>query len=207
MTVLGNNQQADPIVDEERDSPGTVHRSDPALVQACLAGDEASWEELVDRYGRLVYAIPRRMGLTEADAQDVFQNVFVALLRNLSHLRDQTRLSAWLITTARRESWKLGRASSRPVSELNDAIVDSGPPSIDEVTRWEQDHAVRQAMHRLDERCRTLLTLLYLESATPRYDEIAALLAMPVGSIGPTRARCFRKIDAILREMGIDPNG
>jgi hypothetical protein len=59
-------------------------------------------------------------------------------------------------------------------------------------------------MRRLDERCRTLLTALFLDPATPGYESIAARLGMPIGSIGPTRARCFRKLDAILRELGFD---
>lgn len=198
------HKQAAVVADAGAAPEGRVHESDPALVRACLAGDEASWEELVDRYGRLVYAIPRRLGLSEADAEDVFQNVFVALLRNLGRLRDQTRLSAWLITTARRESWRIGRASSRAESELDGAIVDDGPPPFDDVARWERDHTVRQALRRLDERCRVLLTSLYLEPAPARYDDIATRLGMPVGSIGPTRARCFKKMDAVLREMGID---
>lgn len=189
--------------DREADLADPVHLGDPALVQSCLAGDERAWEELVDRYGRLVYAIPRRMGLSETDAQDVFQNVFASLLRHLAHLRDQTRLSAWLITTARRESWRIGRAAGRH-AELDETMADNAPAAFDDVVRWEREQSVRQAMRRLDDRCRELLGVLFLEPATPSYEAIAARLGMPVGSIGPTRARCFKKLDAILRELGVD---
>lgn len=194
------------VIDEEHAEPkDRVHLSDPALVRSCLAGDNVAWEELVDRYGRLVYAIPRRMGLSESDVQDVFQNVFVTLLRHLGNLRDQTRLSAWLITTTRRESWRLGRERGRHVaSELNEMIVDDAPPLLEDVVRWEREQAVRQSMRRLDDRCRELLTCLYLEPGTQSYEAIAERLNMPVGSIGPTRARCFKKLDAFLRELGIE---
>ncbi|HYN88697.1 MAG TPA: sigma factor, partial [Ardenticatenaceae bacterium] len=74
----------------------SVYRSDPALIQACINGDQSGWNELVDRYGRLVYSIPQRYGLSATDADDVFQNVFTIVLRRLESLRDQTRLSAWL---------------------------------------------------------------------------------------------------------------
>jgi RNA polymerase sigma factor (sigma-70 family) len=185
------------------DTQHSVHLSDSELVQACLAGDERAWEELVDRYGRLVYAIPRRMGLSAADAEDVFQNVFATLLRNLANLRDQTRLSAWLITTTRRECWRLGR-SARQHAELGESIVDDAAPPEHEAERWEREQAVRQAIRQLDDRCRKLLTVLFLEPATPTYDRIAEQFGMPVGSIGPTRARCFRKLEAILRELGVD---
>ena len=83
--------------------PEWAQLNDAALVHACLAGDQRAWDELVERYGRLVYGIPRRMGFSAADADDVFQNVFAILLRYLSDLRDYTRLAAWLVTTTRRE--------------------------------------------------------------------------------------------------------
>jgi RNA polymerase sigma factor (sigma-70 family) len=190
---------------EHETGPHRVHLSDPLLVRACLAGDDAAWEELVDRYGRLVYSIPRRLGFSEADAEDVFQNVFVTLLRNLGQLRDQTRLSAWLITTTRRETWRLGRRGTRRAEdELDESLPADEPDSLDDVLRWEREQGVRQAMRRLDDRCRELLTALFLEPATPSYEAIASRLGIPVGSIGPTRARCFKKLDAILRELGID---
>lgn len=181
-----------------------THQSDPALIQACLTGDETAWEELVDRYGRLVYSVPRRDGLSETDADDVFQNVFATLFRRLGDLRDQTRLSSWLITTAHRESWRVGKLARRNV-ELDDGVADAGAPPLDEIARAERDQGVRDALRRLDDRCRDLLTALFLVPETPSYDEIGARLGMPVGSIGPTRARCFKKLEAVLRELGVEP--
>lgn len=96
------------MVVDERAEP--THGSDPALVQACLDGAETAWETLVERYGRLVYAIARRSGVSPEDADDVFQVVFTTLFRRLHGLRDQTRLSSWLITVTHRESWRVARA-------------------------------------------------------------------------------------------------
>ena len=104
-----------------------THESDAALVRACLAGDEDAWEELVDRYGRLVYSIPRRLGLSAVDADDVFQNVFAALFRRLADLRDQSRLTSWLITTTYRECWRAGKQVWRHAG-LDATIVDVGAP-------------------------------------------------------------------------------
>lgn len=179
-----------------------MYRSDPALIQACLDGDETAWHELVERYGRLVYSIPRRYGLCQADADDIFQNVFTIALRRLSSLRDQTRLSAWLITTTHRECWRLGKLA-RADAALDDAIVDVSSPPAEKILHWERQHLVRQALDQLDERCQALLTALFLEPTTPTYEEIAARVGMAVGSIGPTRARCFKKLEAILNEMGV----
>lgn len=187
------------------DAVSRAHQADPRLVRACLDGDQGAWDELVERYGRLVSSIPRRMGMSPADAEDVFQNVFLTLYRRLGDLRDQTRLSAWLITTTQRECWRLAKRGDRNAgAALDDGIADDAPSPAEEVSRLELEHAVRDAMRRLDERCRALLTALFLEPTPPAYDALAARLGMPLGSIGPTRARCFRKLEASLRTMGID---
>ena len=87
-----------------------VPRNDLQLIQACLAGRHDAWDELVDRFKRLVYSIPRRYGFSDADADDVFQNVFIILYRKLDTVRDHERLAGWLIRTTHRES--TGLASS-----------------------------------------------------------------------------------------------
>ncbi len=180
-----------------------VYRSDPALIQACLRRDEIAWNELVERYGRLVYSIPRRYGLSAADADDVFQNVFTMVLRKLDSLRDQTRFSAWLITTTHRECIRLSKLA-RAHADLDEIATDIGAPPPDQVQRWERQHLVHQALSQLDPRGRELLKALFFDSTTPSYEEIAVRLGMAVGSIGPTRARCFKKLEAILNAMGVD---
>ncbi len=198
----------------ETDGPATAaengqereHRADPALIQACLDGDETGWETLVDRYGRLVFSVARRSGLGDADADDVFQVVFTTLFRRLEALRDQTRLSSWLITTAYRESWRMAR-SQAAFDELDEAaahVVDPGAPPLELVAQVEQDQLVREALGRLDDRCRDLLTALFLDADEPSYQAIADQLGMPIGSIGPTRARGFKKVEAILADLGVD---
>jgi RNA polymerase sigma factor (sigma-70 family) len=179
-----------------------VSRDDSALIQACLAGNAAAWNELVDRFGRLVYSVPRRYGLSAADADDVFQSVFTLLFRRLGALRDHSRLSSWLITTAHRESWRVGKKSgSNP--NLDQQIADVGSPPDDAAERWEQQHLVRKSLEELGGRCEELLSALFMDSSEPSYDQIAVKLGIPVGSIGPTRTRCFEKLEAILRRNGI----
>src|ERR1044071_4993326 len=81
--------------------------TDRELLNACRVGDESAWEVLVDRYQRLIYAIPRRAGLNEDQASEVFQEVFATLLQKLDDITDPDRLHAWLVTTARRKTWRL----------------------------------------------------------------------------------------------------
>jgi len=176
---------------------------DAKLIQACLAGDDQAWHDLVGRYRRLVYSVALRCGLESDDADDVFQVVFTSLFRRLPGLRDQNRLGSWLITTTYRESWRVGRSTRANVA-LEDTVVDIGTPPPDLVEQADREQGVRDAMERLDERCRHLLTALFLEADTPSYDGIAARFGIPLGSIGPTRARCFKKLEGFLGEAGIE---
>lgn len=181
----------------------TRYRSDPALIQACLAGDEASWKELVDRYGRLVYSIPRHYGLDESDAEDVFQNVFAIVLNKLGTLHDPTRLSAWLITITHRQTQRLAK-HIRSEKSIDEETALADDPSLEEIHRWEQRQLLHQALSQLDPRCQQILTALLQESG-PNYAELARRLGIAVGSIGPARARCFKKLEAILITLGFEP--
>jgi len=179
------------------------YRSDPALVRACLAGRPEAWRELIDRYGRLVHSIPRRYGWSEADADDVFQIVFAILYRKLDTIRDQRQLSSWLISTTHRECYRIGKRTRR-YAQLDRTVPDTAAPSDEQVAVWERQHLVREALRRLGGRCAELLTALFLAPGRPDYQAIAEQLGMKVGSIGPTRSRCFEKLQKILIEMGID---
>lgn len=178
-------------------------RTDPELIEACLAGRPRAWDELVERYSRLVYSVPRRMGMNDADAADVYQNVFLILYRKLDTLRDDTLLARWLLTTAQREAWRLGRRQrNRPEHGVEELEYEA--PDDDQLDRLEQQHIVRSALDRLGGPCEKLLTALFLNPGNPSYDAIAESLGMKVGSIGPTRARCFRKLEKLLTDMGLD---
>ncbi len=174
------------------------------LVQACIEGDEGAWDELIARYGRLVYSIPLRSGLSRDDADDVFQNVCAIVLRDLHTLRDHTRLSSWLITTTHRECWRL-RKRSRIYTALDNTFVDRNAPPPEDILQWEREQ-VREAVWRLNDRCRALLTALFFDPDEPTYEEVADRLGVPIGSIGPTRARCFKKLEGMLIEMGFEPD-
>lgn len=180
----------------------TSAAEDAELVARCRDGDEAAWAALVEKYGRLVYSIPRKIGLSEADSEDVFQTVFSALLRHVREIEQPGSLSYWLMTTSRRASWKVLRGENR-TSELTEREIDERQSVDDDVAQWEREQVVKQALGRIDARCRDLLTALFLDPTEASYDRISAELGMPIGSIGPTRARCFKKVHAVLAEMGV----
>jgi RNA polymerase sigma factor (sigma-70 family) len=184
------------------------HATDTALILGCRRGDEAAWEALVQRYQRLVYTVPRRAGLNEEVAAEVFQAVFTKLVEQIERIQQPERISAWLVTTARREAWRVSRRERayQPAMPNDDdsgrdafaGLADSALLPDEVVQRIEEQRQIRTSLDALDERCRTLLTLLYYEERPPPYTEIALRLKMPEGSIGPTRARCLKKLRRLL---------
>jgi len=186
-----------------RGSARDAYRSDPDLINACIAGNKAAWKELIERYQRLIYSIPRRYGLSAEDSDDVFQNVITVAYRQLPGLRDGTCLSAWLITITHRECQRLCKRSKVHI-ELSESLLDPATLDTENVQRWEREHILHQALSRLDRRSQELLKALFFDAAHPSYREIAERLGMAEGSVAPTRSRCFKKLGAILVSMGPD---
>ena len=159
------------------------------------------------RYQRLIYAIPRRAGLSEDQAAEIFQDVFTTLFEKLNDIEDPDRLQAWLVTTTRRRTLRtIAQRPERPPlddgSDLDARAAEAMPdPSLlpdEQLLMLEEQHRVRVAVSQLDERCQTLVELLFYQQEPPSYAEIAKVLGLPEGSIGPTRARCLGKLLRIL---------
>jgi len=187
---------------------GPTDEDDASLVARCLRDEGTAWETLVRRYQRLVFAIVRRAGLDEHAAADVFQTVFARLIEHLPRLRQPERLQAWIVTTAKRESIAQSAKGRRTVSltptddedgaRAVDEVADDSPLPEEALIELQQVNQVRLALERLDSRCRELLLLLFRdEDDSVPYDEVARRMAMPVGSIGPTRSRCIEKLRAL----------
>lgn len=170
------------------------------LVLAARDGDQDAWCALVERYSRLVYAVALRCRLSSTDAADVSQTVWLRLAENLGRLHEPARVGAWLVTTTKRECLALIRARARyePVDITELSLPDSADGPADRVARQETILEVAGAFALLTERCRELLRRLVVESET--YQQISADLAMPIGSIGPTRIRCLSALKRHLEE-------
>jgi RNA polymerase sigma factor (sigma-70 family) len=184
-----------------------MESSDLELVLACRRGDQLAWETLIRRYQRLVYAIPRRAGLTEDEAAEVFQEVFTTFFQRLNDIEEPEKLQAWLVTTARRKTWRTiskGRLWQQSISNEESpevtAIPANAPLPDEQLMILEEQHRIRTAVSSLDERCQKLLQMLFYLPEPPSYAEIAALLGTSEGSIGPTRARCLQKLLRILNK-------
>lgn len=174
------------------------------LVERAVAGDQLAWDGLVDQFGGLVWSVTRGYRLSDADAADVSQIVWLRLLEHLGRLRDPSRVGIWLVTTTRRECQLLCRPKRTRLVPSGDRfleIVDEDAPAHDAtLLAQERDDALWTAFRRLGDRDQALLRMLVSDLA-PSYEEIGAALDMPIGSIGPTRARALARLR---REMACE---
>jgi RNA polymerase sigma factor (sigma-70 family) len=165
------------------------------LVEAAAAGDRGAWTAIVEQFAARVRRVARTCSLAPHDVDDVEQATWMRLLENIGSIHNPAALGAWLETTARRESLRaIGRnARERPSDE--DLLVDDPVESVAEqrVVAAELRAAVSSALGRLPAHQRELLTLLVREPS-PLYGEISRSLQMPIGSIGPTRARALARL-------------
>jgi RNA polymerase sigma factor (sigma-70 family) len=165
------------------------------LIRAASEGEEAAWNTLVDRFSGLVWATTRAHRLYHAEAADVTQTTWLRLVENLDRIEDPERLGAWLSTTARRECLRHIRLHGREVQIGDESFFDapSHEPIETRLITNERHDALRRAFARMSERCQALLRLLSAPEP-PSYEEIGAAMGMPIGAIGPTRARCLDKL-------------
>jgi RNA polymerase sigma factor (sigma-70 family) len=187
------------------------HGETGRLVKAAAAGDETAWRALVQEFSSLVWAIARGFRLGPADAGDVYQTVWLRLVEHLGRIQNPDQLGAWLATTARRESLRLvrGRARSIPMDDaaLSDLIrADEASPeqavleAEQAMLASERARQLWRAFSELSARCQQLLRVL-MAKHRPSYAEAAAALDVPVGSVGPTRARCLHQLRRLMRQV------
>jgi RNA polymerase sigma factor (sigma-70 family) len=173
------------------------------LIQRAADGDRVAWNTIVEDYSALLWSVVRRFRLRDAQAADAVQVTWLRLVEHIHAIRDPKRLAGWLRVTAERVCIDTIREAGReyPVDEHHeDANVRLGrvaDPAEEApeacALRREREVLVRQAMDRLPDRQRELLTLL-VASPPLGYEQIASRLGMPIGSIGPTRARILQRL-------------
>jgi RNA polymerase sigma factor (sigma-70 family) len=180
-------------------------RAVAALVRLAREGDEGAWNGLVDEFASLVWSIARAHRLSAADAADVSQTCWLKLAEHLNRIRDPERVGAWLAATTRHECLRVLRRSQRELP-LGDDLPEPpgpGPPSpVAGLIRDERAAALWDAFALLPERCQALLRVLMADHP-PSYEDVGAALDMPVGSIGPTRARCLERLRRLAARGGI----
>jgi RNA polymerase sigma factor (sigma-70 family) len=170
------------------------------VVTAAARGDESAWALLQERYGKRVRGIARSYRLSPQDVDDVVQATWLRLVENIGRVREPGAVGAWLETTARRECLSALRRRERE-TPAEEVLIEQSCEPVDEqrLVAAERHTALASGLARLPRRQRRLIAAMLVEPA-PSYTEIAVSLEMPIGSIGPTRARTLARLrkDAVL---------
>lgn len=189
-------------------SARTLEKSDAELIAACRRGIESAWNELVDRYQRLIVTIPRRAGLSEEQAADILQEVFLTLFEKLDEIQQPDKIRSWMVTTAKFKTWSAVRGEKNLYSPESEAAMeaemaslpDRSPLAEDALIELEQQHLIRTALKKLEEKCQTILSMIYLRDMAASYAEVAREIGVGETSISPLRARCLKKLAKILEK-------
>lgn len=175
------------------------------VVDGAAAGHDWAWQELVARFGGMIASVGRRHGLTDADVNELQQLTWLRLVEHVHRIEQPERVAGWLATTARRESLQLLRRAARYTSGAELILRERPDPTAADPDAGPSDEtrvALQRAWGRLRPRCRELLSLLVADEVEG-YQVLSELLRMPVGSIGPTRARCLDRLRRLLAEEGV----
>ena len=176
------------------------------LVLRAGEGDQESWEALVDRFASMVLAVARGCGLNAADAADVSQTTWLRFVQHLDRIEHPERVGGWLATTARRESLRVLRMSGRQIPTGDDEFAKLGDLSnlsLDSnLLHAERADALSVIFAELPHRCQCILRSLVGDGAIS-YEDLSRMLDMPIGSIGPTRARCLERLRRLAAGLGL----
>jgi RNA polymerase sigma factor (sigma-70 family) len=173
-----------------------------ALVGAAGEGDQQAWSELVVRFGGMIASVGRRYGLSAADIGELQQTTWLRLVENLHRIEQPERVGGWLATTASRQSLQLLKRASRytvGADQMLANLPDAHTFEDDALPAGEEQKALMRGWARLKPRCQELLALLIADDAVG-YKELSQTLDMPIGSIGPTRARCLEHLKRLIAE-------
>lgn len=196
----GQNASQHPKLPDVQDGPEDDEAAQAArLLALVLAGDPIAWQLLVEQYRPTLQGIATGFRLGRAEAEDAQQQTWLRLFERAGDIRDPRCLPGWLATTMRRECIAVRRGHWRctPVGQELPGYADPVAPEVTEVViaRGEAEQ-LRAAVRQLPDRQRDLVEALIDSSGC--YAETGARLGMPIGSIGPIRARALKRLKAIL---------
>ncbi|MEU0180247.1 RNA polymerase sigma factor [Streptomyces sp. NPDC001902] len=174
-----------------------TRKGNAELLAGCARGEQTAWDEMVERFGRLVWSVIRSHRMNDVDAEDVRQLTWFRLVQNVDRIRDPDRIGDWLATVARRESLKVVTRGKRLVM-VGDSqtleVLSGHHESPEQITlRAHRKEEVLRAIHGLSDQCRGVLRMA-LEDPPASYEEISSALSMSLGSVGPIRTRCLRRL-------------
>jgi RNA polymerase sigma factor (sigma-70 family) len=186
--------------------PGEVWQQAADAFGRWTAGETVALDELVRVMTPVLWHVVRAHRLPADVAEDVVQTTWLTLVRKRDSIQDAAAVGGWLTTTARRESWRVAKATGRALPVEDDELARRAPDEESTettVVRRDDEHRLWAAVGLLSERCQRLLRIVAFEHR-PDYGRISEDLGMPIGSIGPTRMRCLDKLRVALADEDED---
>lgn len=185
-----------------------VSWSNERLVSECRKGNQAAWSRLIEKYKNLIFSIPIKFGLTREDAADIFQSVCLDLLSDLAELREPRALPKWLMQMSYYKclNWKKQRLDLfDDANEIEDR-PETGTEELPEemLYQLQREQKLRDAIAALPPRCHQMIGMLFFESPTRPYEQVAKELGIATGSIGFIRGRCLKKLRERLEKEGFN---
>jgi RNA polymerase sigma factor (sigma-70 family) len=185
-----------------------VSWSNERLVSECRKGNQAAWSRLIEKYKNLIFSIPIKFGLTREDAADIFQSVCLDLLSDLAQLREPRALPKWLMQMSYYKclNWKKQRLDLfDDANEIEDR-PETGTEELPEemLYQLQREQKLRDAIAALPPRCHQMIGMLFFESPSRPYEQVAKELGIATGSIGFIRGRCLKKLRERLEKEGFN---
>jgi RNA polymerase sigma factor (sigma-70 family) len=187
--------QADRRPRAMRRHPDAELREIDRIVRLAASGDQSAWRSLVDRFATVIRAVARAHRLSGHEIEDVTQSTWLHLVQHIGRIRDPCAIEAWLRTTAKRQSLQARRSSdaARQAATSDEEHVDAAAEPWERLAAEERRAALEQALAGLPRRQRALLLMLTQEPP-PSYADVSLTLGLPIGSIGPVRARTIDRL-------------
>jgi RNA polymerase sigma factor (sigma-70 family) len=163
------------------------------LARAAQRGDPRAWDRLVNELTPMLRGAIRRYGLNHHDTEDVLQGTWIRAWAGIGNLHEPAAIAGWLLTSARRNAIRALHARSRqtPASEPATDLPEPGPTLDERLIESERATALHGAIRRLPTRQRMIVEALLRDRD---YQRISDELGVPIGSIGPTRARSLDRL-------------
>ena len=175
--------------------------ADSELISRHLQGDQEASRALIEKYQDLVYGLVRQLLGDGEDAEDAAQEIFLRVFDALPKFRGDSAFSTWLYRVAvngcmaRSKKRRRRLAVEAPKAAVQD-LAGAAPSSLEAMERRERDERLHQAVARLAEPYRLVITLHYFQGLG--YEEVAQVLAVPVGTV---KARLFRAKEKLQRSL------
>lgn len=191
--------------------------SEADLLARCRRGEEDGWNELFDRHYAATIRFVFQLGhdFTQEDAEEICQESFLSVIRNLSTFNGHSQFQTWLFRIAsnkardfreRQQAAKRGHGR-KPLSlnaedpqtglVLDPASPEAAPDQV--LLRAEHSHLIQESLDHLGEPCREVIELRYFADLS--YEEIGASLGLNVKTVSSRLSKCLDKLELVLRTL------